>query len=144
MCETIEGVLSFFLLFLSFLQLHCGKLNICNLSQVHLCMPVCVDVQSDTEAIVGKAMKLTCISCLKREEVTVTTFVKWLYTPSPTKGKNISYLVSCFYVIVNEHIVILLTLYVYLINACTLFLSSRYTNITLTIPMWTIIHLRTV
>ncbi|XP_006795505.1 sodium channel subunit beta-3 isoform X1 [Neolamprologus brichardi] len=63
------------------------------ISLVHLCMPVCVDVQSDTEAIVGKAKKLTCISCLKREEVTVTTFVKWLYTPSPTKGKNISYLI---------------------------------------------------
>ncbi|CAI5693747.1 sodium channel regulatory subunit beta-3 isoform X1 [Oreochromis niloticus] len=63
------------------------------ISLVHLCMPVCVDVQSDTEGIVGKAMKLTCISCLKREEVSVTTFVKWLYTPSPTKGKNISYLI---------------------------------------------------
>ncbi|XP_053177263.1 sodium channel subunit beta-3 [Scomber japonicus] len=46
---------------------------------VHLCQPVCVDVPSGTEAILGKTMKLTCISCMKREEVKAKTRVNWYY-----------------------------------------------------------------
>ncbi|XP_028320312.1 sodium channel regulatory subunit beta-3 isoform X2 [Gouania willdenowi] len=48
---------------------------------VQPCRPVCVDVQSDTEAVVGKPMKLTCISCMKREEVSAKTRVDWYFTP---------------------------------------------------------------
>ncbi|CAB1348516.1 unnamed protein product [Coregonus sp. 'balchen'] len=39
--------------------------------------PVCVDVPSETEAVVGNPMKLTCISCMKREEVSAETRVDW-------------------------------------------------------------------
>ncbi|KAG7238709.1 hypothetical protein INR49_031225 [Caranx melampygus] len=40
---------------------------------VHLSQPVCVDLQSETEAVLGKPMILTCISCMKREEVKAKT-----------------------------------------------------------------------
>ncbi|XP_067222231.1 sodium channel subunit beta-3 isoform X2 [Chanodichthys erythropterus] len=40
---------------------------------------VCVDVDSDKEAIVGRAMKLTCIYCMKREEISAETKVEWSY-----------------------------------------------------------------
>ncbi|XP_048837244.1 sodium channel subunit beta-3 isoform X3 [Brienomyrus brachyistius] len=46
---------------------------------VQLCRPVCVEVPSGTEAVVGTSMKLTCISCLRREEVNTATFVSWYY-----------------------------------------------------------------
>ncbi|XP_052323166.1 sodium channel subunit beta-3 isoform X5 [Oncorhynchus keta] len=36
---------------------------------VQVSRPVCVDVPSETEAVVGNPMKLTCISCMKREEI---------------------------------------------------------------------------
>ncbi|XP_030599328.1 sodium channel regulatory subunit beta-3 isoform X2 [Archocentrus centrarchus] len=58
------------------------------ISLVHLSRPVCVDVQSDTEAIVGQPKKLTCISCMRREEVKASTFVKWYYTPKEFADKN--------------------------------------------------------
>lgn len=48
---------------------------------VHLSEPVCVDVPSGTEAVLGKSMKLTCISCLKREEIKARTRVDWYYMP---------------------------------------------------------------
>ncbi|XP_040901446.1 sodium channel subunit beta-3 isoform X2 [Toxotes jaculatrix] len=48
---------------------------------VHLSQPVCVDVPSATEAVLGKSMMLTCISCLKREEVKAKTLVNWYYRP---------------------------------------------------------------
>ncbi|XP_008274524.1 sodium channel regulatory subunit beta-3 [Stegastes partitus] len=54
---------------------------------VHSSRPVCVDVPSDTEAVLGKAMKLTCISCMKREEIKPKTRVDWYYRP--TTGENI-------------------------------------------------------
>ncbi|KAM6972998.1 sodium channel regulatory subunit beta-3 [Aplochiton taeniatus] len=41
--------------------------------------PVCVEVPSDTEAVLGRTMKLTCISCVKREEVSAQTRVDWYY-----------------------------------------------------------------
>ncbi|XP_028276467.1 sodium channel regulatory subunit beta-3 isoform X2 [Parambassis ranga] len=48
---------------------------------VHLSRPVCVDVPSDTQAVLGKPKKLTCISCMKREEVKAKTRVDWYYMP---------------------------------------------------------------
>lgn len=49
---------------------------------VHLSEPVCVDVPSGTEAVLGKSMRLTCISCLKREEIKARTRVDWYYMPN--------------------------------------------------------------
>ncbi|KAI1893479.1 hypothetical protein AGOR_G00124150 [Albula goreensis] len=46
---------------------------------VQVSRPVCVDVPSNTEAVMGKPMKLTCISCMKREEVNAETRVEWYY-----------------------------------------------------------------
>ncbi|XP_013860716.1 sodium channel regulatory subunit beta-3 isoform X2 [Austrofundulus limnaeus] len=42
---------------------------------VHLSRPVCVDVLSDTEAVLGTSKKLTCISCMLREEVKAKTYI---------------------------------------------------------------------
>ncbi|CAM4552954.1 unnamed protein product [Leuciscus chuanchicus] len=52
---------------------------------------VCVDVPSNSEAIVGRAMKLTCIYCMKREEISAETKVEWSYT-SPDKEQMLIYL----------------------------------------------------
>ncbi|KAG5836884.1 sodium channel subunit beta-3 isoform X1 [Anguilla rostrata] len=46
---------------------------------VQVSRPVCVEVESDTEAVQGNPMKLTCISCMKREEVNAETRVDWYY-----------------------------------------------------------------
>ncbi|XP_029429850.1 sodium channel subunit beta-3 [Rhinatrema bivittatum] len=46
-----------------------------------LCSPVCVEVPSETKAVQGYHMKLQCISCMKREEVSADTFVEWYYRP---------------------------------------------------------------
>uniref|UniRef100_A0A3Q2NZN7 Sodium channel regulatory subunit beta-3 n=1 Tax=Fundulus heteroclitus TaxID=8078 RepID=A0A3Q2NZN7_FUNHE len=62
---------------------------------VHLSRPVCVDVDSETEAVLGNSMKLTCISCLKREEVKVNTTVKWFFTP--TDHENSTYRKTLIY-----------------------------------------------
>uniref|UniRef100_A0A8C2FDZ8 Sodium channel regulatory subunit beta-3 n=1 Tax=Cyprinus carpio TaxID=7962 RepID=A0A8C2FDZ8_CYPCA len=43
---------------------------------------VCVDVPSETEATVGGVMKLTCIYCMKREEISAKTKVDWFYNGS--------------------------------------------------------------
>ncbi|XP_059186564.1 sodium channel subunit beta-3 isoform X2 [Centropristis striata] len=48
---------------------------------VHRSQPVCVDVPSDTDAVVGRSMKLTCISCMKRDEIKAKTTVDWYYMP---------------------------------------------------------------
>ncbi|XP_034147015.1 sodium channel subunit beta-3 [Esox lucius] len=56
-----------------------------------VCRPVCVEVPSETEAVVGNPMKLTCIFCLKREEVSPITIVNWFYTPPGGKRVNILY-----------------------------------------------------
>ncbi|XP_026869456.1 sodium channel subunit beta-3 isoform X1 [Electrophorus electricus] len=47
---------------------------------VRECRPVCVDAVSDTEAVLGRPMKLTCVSCMKREEISAETRVNWYYT----------------------------------------------------------------
>lgn len=49
---------------------------------VHLSCQVCVDVPSETEAVVGQSMRLTCIDCLRREEVEAKTTVEWYYKPN--------------------------------------------------------------
>ncbi|XP_061072171.1 sodium channel subunit beta-3 isoform X1 [Conger conger] len=49
---------------------------------VRVSRPVCVEVPSDTEAVLGNPMKLTCISCMKREEVNAETRVDWTYVTS--------------------------------------------------------------
>ncbi|KAM8927412.1 sodium channel regulatory subunit beta-3 [Pelodytes ibericus] len=51
------------------------------LVMVGLCSPVCVEVPSKTEAVQGKNMTLGCISCMKREEVSAITTVKWFHRP---------------------------------------------------------------
>ncbi|KAI5620809.1 sodium channel subunit beta-3 isoform X2, partial [Silurus asotus] len=48
---------------------------------VRECRSVCVDATSDTEAVLGKRIKLTCISCMKREEIAALTKVYWYYRP---------------------------------------------------------------
>ncbi|KAM4743467.1 sodium channel regulatory subunit beta-3 isoform 2-T4 [Anableps anableps] len=57
---------------------------------VHLSRPVCVDVASDTEAVLGNNMRLTCISCLKREEVKSTTTVNWYFTSKENENSTSS------------------------------------------------------
>uniref|UniRef100_H2ULE2 Sodium channel regulatory subunit beta-3 n=1 Tax=Takifugu rubripes TaxID=31033 RepID=H2ULE2_TAKRU len=56
-------------------------------SVVDMSQPVCVDVPSATEAVLGEPMKLTCIACMKREEIKARTRVDWYYMP--TKEKNV-------------------------------------------------------
>ncbi|XP_053223374.1 sodium channel subunit beta-3 isoform X2 [Podarcis raffonei] len=46
---------------------------------VGVCSSVCVEVPSETEAVQGSRMKLLCISCMKREEVSANTLVQWYY-----------------------------------------------------------------
>ncbi|XP_061449163.1 sodium channel subunit beta-3 [Rhineura floridana] len=46
---------------------------------VGVCSAVCVEVPSETEAVQGSRMKLLCISCMKREEVSANTVVEWFY-----------------------------------------------------------------
>lgn len=40
---------------------------------------VCVEGLSDTEAVLGSPMKLTCISCMKREDIKSVTKVNWYH-----------------------------------------------------------------
>ncbi|XP_019112964.2 sodium channel regulatory subunit beta-3 isoform X1 [Larimichthys crocea] len=67
---------------------------------VHLSQPVCVDVPSATEAVLGKSMKLTCIACLKREEIKPKTRVDWYYMPE--KEENSPYNKTHIYVYDND------------------------------------------
>ncbi|XP_076002443.1 sodium channel regulatory subunit beta-3 isoform X2 [Genypterus blacodes] len=57
---------------------------------VHLSRPVCVDAPSDTNAVLGRPMKLTCISCLKREEVKANTQVDWYYVLKDPDGNTLN------------------------------------------------------
>lgn len=41
--------------------------------------PVCVEVDPETEAVKGEFMKLKCVYCMKREEISATTTVEWYY-----------------------------------------------------------------
>ncbi|KAL2085397.1 hypothetical protein ACEWY4_018717 [Coilia grayii] len=51
------------------------------LLSVRVSQAVCVEGLSDTEAVLGHTMKLTCISCLKREDIRAVTRVTWYYEP---------------------------------------------------------------
>lgn len=53
------------------------------------CSAVCVEVPSETEAVQGTHMKLLCISCMKREEVTASTMVEWFYRPDGGKDEPV-------------------------------------------------------
>ncbi|KAL8173672.1 UNVERIFIED_CONTAM: Sodium channel subunit beta-3 [Gekko kuhli] len=53
-------------------------------------------VPSETEAVQGSHMKLLCISCMKREEVTANTVVEWFYR---AEGEDVDDLI---YVYENE------------------------------------------
>uniref|UniRef100_A0A8C2FF98 Sodium channel regulatory subunit beta-3 n=1 Tax=Cyprinus carpio TaxID=7962 RepID=A0A8C2FF98_CYPCA len=55
---------------------------LCVFSAVQEVRLVCVDVPSETEATVGGVMKLTCIYCMKREEISAKTKVDWFYNGS--------------------------------------------------------------
>lgn len=50
---------------------------------------MCVDTLSDTDAVLGKPMKLTCIYCMKREEVKVNTRVDWYYVLKDQNGTTL-------------------------------------------------------
>ncbi|KAL7831751.1 hypothetical protein AOLI_G00292990 [Acnodon oligacanthus] len=58
---------------------------------VQECRTVCVDPNAQsqneiqTEAVVGNPMKLTCISCMKREEIEAVTRVNWYYKPKDSR-----------------------------------------------------------
>ncbi|XP_059824913.1 sodium channel subunit beta-1-like [Hypanus sabinus] len=43
--------------------------------------PGCVEVESDTEAVKDKKMKLRCISCKKRGETEASTIAEWYFRP---------------------------------------------------------------
>ncbi|XP_034557346.1 sodium channel subunit beta-3 isoform X2 [Notolabrus celidotus] len=59
------------------------KLVLCKSTiNFHPSQPVCVDVPSGTEAVLGKSMKLSCIACMKREEIKAKTRVDWYYMPN--------------------------------------------------------------
>nr|XP_015192922.1 PREDICTED: sodium channel subunit beta-3 isoform X2 [Lepisosteus oculatus] len=49
------------------------------LSPMEVGEPVCVEVLSDTQAVQGNPMKLTCISCISREEIEPDTRVEWYF-----------------------------------------------------------------
>ncbi|XP_066575246.1 sodium channel subunit beta-1 [Amia ocellicauda] len=51
------------------------------LMYVHLSLPACVEVDSDTEAVAGKGFKLGCISCKRRGEVPAIAVVYWFFRP---------------------------------------------------------------
>ncbi|XP_034025203.1 sodium channel subunit beta-3-like [Thalassophryne amazonica] len=56
---------------------------------VHPGQPVCVDVpSSEADVVLGMAMKLTCISCMQREEVIAMTHVDWYYLPQKDSNKT--------------------------------------------------------
>ncbi|XP_070691470.1 sodium channel, voltage-gated, type I, beta a isoform X2 [Pempheris klunzingeri] len=50
--------------------------------QASLCHGACVEVDSDTEAMVDKGFKLGCISCKRRGEVSATATVDWFFKAS--------------------------------------------------------------
>ncbi|XP_072548235.1 sodium channel regulatory subunit beta-3 isoform X2 [Salminus brasiliensis] len=62
---------------------------------VQECRSVCVDPNAqaqkdiETEAVLGKPMKLSCISCMKREEIEAETKVNWYYLYSDSDAQHI-------------------------------------------------------
>lgn len=54
-------------------------LSFLDLPAAWLCHGVCVEVDSDTEAVLGKGFKLTCISCKMRGETQASATVDWWF-----------------------------------------------------------------
>ncbi|XP_063292867.1 sodium channel subunit beta-1 [Pelobates fuscus] len=55
------------------------------LMTVSCCWAGCVEVDSETEAVLGHEFKIRCISCKKRGETTAVTFVEWLFKEKGTE-----------------------------------------------------------
>ncbi|XP_071325693.1 sodium channel, voltage-gated, type I, beta a isoform X1 [Trachinotus anak] len=53
--------------------------------QASLCHGACVEVDSDTEAVVNEGFKLGCISCKMRGEVPAIAYVDWYFKASSDK-----------------------------------------------------------
>uniref|UniRef100_A0A8K9UF69 Sodium channel regulatory subunit beta-1 n=1 Tax=Oncorhynchus mykiss TaxID=8022 RepID=A0A8K9UF69_ONCMY len=56
-----------------------------SLSSASLCHGACVEVDSDTDAVVSEGFKLGCISCKMRGEVPAEATVEWSFMP---KGES--------------------------------------------------------
>ncbi|KAK9514199.1 hypothetical protein VZT92_027682 [Zoarces viviparus] len=56
--------------------------------QASLCRGACVEVDSNTEAVVNEGFKLGCISCKKRGEVKATASVDWYFMASDETEEN--------------------------------------------------------
>ncbi|KAM7383072.1 hypothetical protein PAMP_002754 [Pampus punctatissimus] len=57
------------------------ELQVCNSRPMRtsLCHGVCVELDSDTEAVANKVFKLGCISCKMRGEVPAIAYVNWYF-----------------------------------------------------------------
>ncbi|XP_015277969.1 PREDICTED: sodium channel subunit beta-1 [Gekko japonicus] len=64
--------------------LHLASLLVC-LALVSLCQGGCVEVDSHTEAVLGKTFKITCISCKKRSETVAEAFTEWFFKEKETE-----------------------------------------------------------
>ncbi|KAG9465807.1 hypothetical protein GDO78_017701 [Eleutherodactylus coqui] len=49
------------------------------LTAAYTCWCGCVEVEAETEAVVGHEFKIRCISCKKRGETVAKTFTEWLF-----------------------------------------------------------------
>ncbi|XP_026574636.1 sodium channel subunit beta-1 [Pseudonaja textilis] len=54
------------------------------LALVTLCQAGCVEVDSETEAVVGQSFKIRCISCKKRSETDAEAFTEWFFKEEGT------------------------------------------------------------
>ncbi|KAM6428841.1 sodium channel regulatory subunit beta-1 [Liasis olivaceus] len=54
------------------------------LALVTLCQAGCVEVEADTEAVVGQSFKIRCISCKKRSETEAEAFTQWFFRQEGT------------------------------------------------------------
>ncbi|KAG8433691.1 hypothetical protein GDO86_012154 [Hymenochirus boettgeri] len=55
------------------------------------CWGGCVEVDSETEAVLGREFKIRCISCKKRGETKAVTFVEWFFRQSKDEPFKIIY-----------------------------------------------------
>lgn len=70
-------------------------------SAASLCCGACVELDSDTEAVVNQSFKLVCISCKKRGEVQATASVSWYFRAANDKEYS---RVSYHYQIIKERL----------------------------------------
>ncbi|KAM6935296.1 sodium channel, voltage-gated, type I, beta a isoform 3-T4 [Lycodopsis pacificus] len=59
--------------------------------QASLCRGACVEVDSNTEAVVNEGFKLGCISCKRRGEVKATASVDWYFMASDETEESLIY-----------------------------------------------------